>query len=132
MANSSKHNGNGAHPGKVLKSLFMDPLGITAYRLSKDIGITPIATSHILRGMRSITPSIAVRLGTYFGVDAEFWLRLQAHHDIAKETRRRKSDPVKTCDALNGRAFVLKESRTAGGKSWQVMMTKGRTSRSAA
>ena len=119
---SSKPPQNGI-PGQVLKSLFMDPLGLTAYRVAKDLGITAIAMSHILRGQRSITPSVALRLGQYFGVEPEFWLSLQMHHDLAKELAgSKKKAQTMRCAALEGRAFVLKETKTLGGRSWQVLM----------
>ena len=121
---SSKPPQNGI-PGQVLKSLFMDPLGLTAYRVAKDIGITAIAMSHILRGQRSITPSVALRLGQYFGVEAEFWLSLQTHHDLAKEsTGSKKKLPTMRCAALEGRAFVLKETKINGVRNWQVLMAR--------
>ena len=117
-----------ASPGHALKTLFMDPLGLTAYRVAKDLGITAIAMSHILRGQRSITPSVALRLGQYFGVEAEFWLSLQTHHDLAKESAgSKKKVPTMRCAALEGRAFVLKETKINGVRNWQVLMA--RTSR---
>lgn len=113
-------------PGHVLKTFFMEPLGLTAYRVSKDLGITAIAMSHILRGKRGITPSVALRLGIYFGVEPNFWLGLQAHHDLAVEASARRRIPVERCAALDGRAFVLKESKVNGTRNWQVLMAKTR------
>ena len=114
-------------PGEVLKSFFMDPLGLSAYRVAKDIGITPIAMSHILRGLRSITPPVASRLGAYFGVEPEFWLNLQAHHDLAEVAAAKNGDlRIERCAALEGRAFILKETKTPGARNWQVLMSRQR------
>jgi addiction module HigA family antidote len=55
------------HPGEVLLEDFMKPLGISQYRLAKDIGVSPIRISQIIRGERSITVDTAMRLGRYFG-----------------------------------------------------------------
>ncbi len=120
---TGKQKTSSAAPGHALKTFFMDPLGLTAYRVAKDIGITAIAMSHILRGQRSITPSVALKLGQYFGVEPEFWLSLQMHHDLAKELAgSKKKAQTMRCAALEGRAFVLKETKTLGGRSWQVLM----------
>jgi addiction module HigA family antidote len=124
--NSTNRSGNGsqATPGNVLKKFFMEPLGLTAYRVAKDIGVTAIAMSHILRGQRSITPAVAVKLGQYFGVEADFWLSLQAHCDLAMEVKR--APKVQPCGALEGRAFALKETKLNGVRNWQVLMVKAR------
>jgi addiction module HigA family antidote len=118
-------NGNQATPGNVLQKFFMDPLGLTAYRVAKDIGVTAIAISHILRGQRSITPAVAMKLGQYFGVEADFWLSLQAHCDLASEGK--KAPKVGRCAALEGRAFALKETKLNGTRNWQVLMVKARS-----
>lgn len=61
---------------------FLKPLNITAYRLSKDIGIPQTRTSEILKYNRSITADTALRLSTYFGTSAKFWLGLQDDYDL--------------------------------------------------
>jgi addiction module HigA family antidote len=127
----AKETPNGT-PGHVLKTFFMEPLGLTAYRVAKDIGITAIAMSHILRGKRGITPSVALRLGFYFGVEPEFWLNLQAHHDLSVEAVGKRHGAVERCAALDGRAFVLKETKSAQGRNWQVLMAKTRNGGAAA
>ena len=114
--------------GKILKTFFMDPLGLTAYRVAKDIGITPIAISHILRGRRAITPSIALRLGSYFGIESDFWLSLQAHQDLQTEAQNKNRLKPRRCEALGDRAFVIKESKQGGTRNWQVIIVKARTS----
>lgn len=70
------------HPGEVLHEEFMKPLGISQYRLAKDIGVSPIRISQIIRGERSITVDTAMRLARYFGISAAVWLRLQVRYDL--------------------------------------------------
>ena len=123
-------NSGAGTPGHVLRRLFMDPLGLSAYRVSTDLEVPPIAISEILRGKRAISAPMALRLGTYFGVSPEFWLALQAAHDLhraANNGRNGEEGPghtVQRCEALDGREFVVRESRTASATNWQVMITK--------
>jgi addiction module HigA family antidote len=70
------------HPGEILKEEFLDPLGISQYRLAKDIGVTPRRINEIVHGRRAITADTALRLGRFFGMEAEFWLNLQTHYDM--------------------------------------------------
>ena len=70
------------HPGEVLMEDFMKPLGLSQYRLAKDIGVTPIRISQIVNGQRAITVDTAMRLARYFGTSAEVWLHLQVHYDL--------------------------------------------------
>ena len=72
------------HPGEVLLEDFMKPLGLSQYRVAKDIGVTPIRISQIVHGKRAVTADTAMRLGRYFGTSAEVWLRLQARYDLEK------------------------------------------------
>jgi addiction module HigA family antidote len=60
----------------------MKPLGLSQYRLAKDIGVTPIRISQIVNGKRSITVDTAMRLARYFGTSAAVWLRLQVRYDL--------------------------------------------------
>lgn len=80
------------HPGSVLEHEFMVPMGITAYRLSKDIGIPQTRTSEILKGNRRITADTALRLSRYFGNSAKFWLGLQDDFDLEEEGRAKKAE----------------------------------------
>lgn len=73
------------HPGQVLKEEFLIPLNISAYKLSKDLGIPQTRTSEILKGNRRITADTALRLSQYFGTSAKFWLGLQDDYDIEEE-----------------------------------------------
>lgn len=77
-------------PGEVLNEEFLLPLGISQYRLAKDIGISARRINEIVHGKRSVTPDTALRLGKYFGVTAQFWLNLQARYDL--QTAERTSD----------------------------------------
>ena len=70
------------HPGEVLLEDFMKPLGLTGYRLAKDIGVASLRINQITRGKRSITADTALRLARYFGTSAGVWLRLQARYDL--------------------------------------------------
>ena len=80
------------HPGEVLKEEFMEPLNITAYRLSKDLGIPQTRISEILKGRRRISADTALRLSKYFGNSAKFWLGLQDDYDIEEELTVRKRE----------------------------------------
>jgi addiction module HigA family antidote len=73
------------HPGEILKEEFLVPLEITAYKLSKDIGIPQTRASEILKGNRRITADTALRLSKYFGNSAKFWLGLQDDYDLEEE-----------------------------------------------
>ena len=70
------------HPGEVLNKEFLIPFRVTAYRLSKDIGIPQTRTSEIINGNRRITADTALRLSKYFGNSPKFWLGLQDDYDI--------------------------------------------------
>ena len=70
------------HPGEVLLEDFMKPLGLSSYRVAKDIGVPPLRISKIAAGKRSITADTAMRLARYFGTSAAVWLRLQARYDL--------------------------------------------------
>ena len=73
------------HPGEILNEEFLKPLGITAYRLSKDIGVPQTRTSQIIKGNRRITADTALRLSKYFGTSTKFWLGIQNDFDIEEE-----------------------------------------------
>ncbi|MEL7586950.1 MAG: HigA family addiction module antitoxin [Prolixibacteraceae bacterium] len=73
------------HPGEILFEEFLRPLGITAYKLSKDTDIPQTRISQIIKGKRRITADTALRLASYFGTTAKFWLGLQNDYDIEEE-----------------------------------------------
>jgi addiction module HigA family antidote len=78
------------HPGEVLREEFLIPMGITAYRLAKDIRVQPTRISLILRGKAGISADTALRLGRYFQMSAQFWLNLQAHYDLELASDRQQ------------------------------------------
>jgi addiction module HigA family antidote len=77
-------------PGTILYEEFMEPLGITSYRLSKEIKVQQTAVSHIINGSRKITVNMALRLSRYFGNSAQFWLNLQNHYDLESEIEKKE------------------------------------------
>jgi len=76
-------------PGAILHEEFMEPLGITAYKLSKEIKVQQTAVSQIIRGSRRITVDMALRLSRYFGNSAQFWLNLQNYYDLESEMEKK-------------------------------------------
>jgi addiction module HigA family antidote len=73
------------HPGEILREEFLQPLSISAYKLSKDTEIPQTRISQILKGNRRITADTALRLASYFGTTANFWLGLQNDFDLEEE-----------------------------------------------
>ncbi len=80
------------HPGEILLEEFLIPLEISAYRLSKEISIPQTRISEIIKGKRRITADTALRLATFFGNSAKFWLGLQDDFDLEKEKRYSQKD----------------------------------------
>jgi len=70
------------HPGEILQEDFLKPLGISQYRLAKDIGVQPTRINRIVKGKMSVTAHTALRLGKYFGMSAQFWLNAQSYYDL--------------------------------------------------
>jgi addiction module HigA family antidote len=68
------------HPGDILKTEFMEPMGVSAYALAKDLGFPGIY--EVVRGDRAISADTAIRLGKYFSLPAQFWLNLQNDYDL--------------------------------------------------
>ncbi len=77
-----------SHPGHLLKQNFLDPLGITPYRLAQSIGVHVRRVSELVKGNRSMTPDTAIRLGLFFEVPARWWLEMQARYDSENPSRR--------------------------------------------
>lgn len=80
------------HPGEILNLEFLEPLEITAYRLSKDLKIPQTRISEIIKGRRRITADTALRLSKYFGNSPKFWLGLQDDFDIEEEQKQKKAE----------------------------------------
>ncbi|AOL03555.1 MULTISPECIES: HigA family addiction module antitoxin [Burkholderia] len=70
-------------PGEILQLEFLEPMGITAYRLAKDIGVQQQRISEIIAGHRAITVDTGLRLSRYFGMSDEFWTGLQLDYETA-------------------------------------------------
>src|SRR5438477_8522675 len=75
-------------PGEILEEEFLKPMGITQYRLARDIGVPPRRINEIAKGQRAITADTALRLGRYFRMSPQFWLNLQSHYDLEQEQER--------------------------------------------
>ena len=73
------------HPGEILLEEFLEPMGISQYRLAKDISVPPRRINEIVLGNRSITPDTALRLSLFFGLSERFWINLQTRYDIEVE-----------------------------------------------
>ncbi len=73
------------HPGEVLLDEFLAPMGISQYRLAKEISVPPRRINEIVQKKRGITADTALRLGRYFNMSPEFWINLQGHYDLEAE-----------------------------------------------
>ena|SRR5436190_11997759 len=73
------------HPGEILLQEFLQPLGISQYRLAKDVSVPPRRINEIVRGQRAITADTALRLARYFQTTDRFWLNLQTRYDLEVE-----------------------------------------------
>ncbi len=70
------------HPGEILIEEFLKPMGLSQYRLAKDISVPPRRINEIVHGKRSISADTALRLGRFFGIPPQFWLNLQTLFDL--------------------------------------------------
>lgn len=76
------------HPGEILLEEFLEPMGISQYRLAKNISVPARRINEIVHGKRAITPDTALRLSRYFGLSERFWLNLQSRYDLEVEKDR--------------------------------------------
>ena len=76
------------HPGEILLEEFLEPLGLSQYRLAKDTSVSPRRINEIVHGKRSISADTALRLARYFGTTDRFWLNLQVRYDLELEKDR--------------------------------------------
>jgi antitoxin HigA-1 len=97
------------HPGEVLLEDFMKPMGLSRYRVAKDIGVSPLRVSEIVRGQRAVTVDTAMRLARYFGTSAGVWLRMQARYDL--ETAQ-----ARFAGRINREVKVLAQATRAGAR----------------
>ena len=92
------------HPGEILLEEFLKPMEITAYRLSKSIGIPQTRTSQIIKGKRGITADTALRFAKYFGTSPKFWLGLQDDYDLEEQTNKLQDElnEIQTLNSVTG------------------------------
>ncbi|MDE2845495.1 MAG: HigA family addiction module antitoxin [Gemmatimonadota bacterium] len=83
------------HPGEILKEEFLEPLGLSQYRVAVDISVPPRRINEIVHGKRAISADTALRLARYFGTTDRFWLNLQTHYDLELQ-RDRLGERLKT------------------------------------
>ena len=76
------------HPGEILMEEFLEPMGISQYRLAQAISVPPRRINEIVHGKRAVTPDTALRLSCYFGLSERFWINLQARYDLEMEKDR--------------------------------------------
>jgi addiction module HigA family antidote len=76
------------HPGEILEKEFLEPLGVTQYRLATDVGVPPRRINEIVHGIRGISADSALRFAHYFGTTPQFWMNLQARFDLQVEEDR--------------------------------------------
>ena len=74
-----------SHPGEVLLEDFLQPFGVSQYRLAKDIAVPPRRVNEIVHGIRGISADTALRLARYFGTSAELWMNLQSRYDLERQ-----------------------------------------------
>jgi len=78
------------HPGEILSEEFLNPMGISQYRLAKEISVSARRINEIVHGTRAISPDTALRLSRYFGLSERFWMNLQAQYNLEIEKDRLK------------------------------------------
>jgi len=91
------------HLGEILKEEFLEPLGISAYRLAKDTFLPQTRISEIIKGNRRITADTALRFSKFFGTSAKFWLGLQDDYDLEQQ-KTQKENELNNIKTLNGNA----------------------------
>ena len=105
MANEEKYI-RPIHPGEILLTEFLEPLGMSQNHLAKEIGVPPRRINEIVLGKRAITADTAMRLSRYFRTSAQFWLNLQSDYELdclvyAERTKERgRFDFIKACPKI--------------------------------
>lgn len=87
------------HPGDMLREEFMAPLGLSARQLARALDVPHNRISELVAGRRSMTADTALRLEKYFGMEARFWLNLQASHDLSKARNEGQYENIKPREA---------------------------------
>lgn len=116
------------HPGEVLKEEFLEPYGMSQYELAKRTGMPPQRVGQIVLGRRGISADTALRLGRFFDTSPEFWLNLQAHHDLEVAALHdgeaiRRDVPVRAKELVAGAPGVRKRRDRSGVKKQVVSKT---------
>lgn len=91
------------HPGEILLEEFLNPLGVSQYRLAKDISVPPRRINEIVHGKRAVTLDTALRLARFFGTTSQFWLNLQSRYELELERDRlgeRLQDEVRVLERV--------------------------------
>jgi antitoxin HigA-1 len=97
----NKKNIDPISPGEILKEDFLEPLGISINKLSRDISVPPNRISEIVNGKRAITADTALRLQRYFRIEAQFWLNLQNEYDLRLQKKKVWNDIEQRIIPLN-------------------------------
>jgi addiction module HigA family antidote len=95
---------NPIHPGEILQEEVLEPMGISQYRLAKDVSVPPRRINEIVHGKRAISADTALRLARYFGMEAQFWLNLQSRYDLEVAEEALQGRLEKEVHPLEGRA----------------------------
>ena len=109
------------HPGDILRNDFLEPFGLTAYRLAKELGVSRPTVNQLVARRRSVTAEMALRLARYFGTSAQVWQNLQAQYDLEVATTKigktvnQKIRPRSTADGVAGAAIPGESWRRWGG-----------------
>lgn len=96
------------HPGEILREEFLKPLGISAYRLAKDIGVPVNRITAIQNETRAVSPETGLLMSRYFGVSDSLWVNLQAHYDLecARDALKTRLRTMLVHASAEGRAGV--------------------------
>ena len=91
------------HPGAVLREEYLEPLGISNYRLAKETGLTPTRIGQIVRGGRGITPEAGLKISRFLGMSEGFWVKKQASYDmhLAKRKHAAELDKIQPLSAAS-------------------------------
>ena len=87
-------------PGEILTEEFLTPLGLSEYRLAKDIAVPPRRINEIVHGKRAISTDTAFRLSQYFGSTPQFWLNLQTDYELRRMEREGALPKIGRCSLL--------------------------------
>ncbi|MDB6130044.1 MAG: higA [Verrucomicrobiales bacterium] len=106
IMNISRHKLPPVHPGEILLEEFLIPMGISQYALAKALSVGPIAISQIVKGNRSVSPEMALKLSAFFGVSAEMWTGIQSQYDL-EVIRHKIQDSLLKIKSLRQKAIDL-------------------------